>query len=162
LHNSSLPRLHWTHSQPVPSVGIMNRSAAVLAAASTCAALVVGFVAAINLALPSLASGDLHPSAAQLLWTVDAYVLVFACLVIPGGAAGDRFGRKGVLLAGLGAVAGGALVSALAPSVTVLVAGRVLAGIGAAAVLPNTLACLVHATPVPRRPAAIAVWASAT
>jgi MFS family permease len=140
----------------------MSRSTAVLAAASTCAALVVGFVAAVNLALPPLAGSELHPSAAALLWTVDAYVLVFACLVIPGGAAGDRFGRKGVLLAGLVAVAVGASVSALAPSVAVLVAGRVLAGVGAAAVLPNTLACLVHATPPPRRPAAIAVWASAT
>ena len=140
----------------------MSRTTAVLAAVSTCAALVVGFVAAVNLALPPLTGSDLRPSAPELLWIVDAYVLVFACLVIPGGAAGDRFGRKGVLMAGLGVLGLGALLSALAPSVALLVMGRVLSGVGAAAVLPNTLACLVHATPPPRRPTAIAVWASAT
>lgn len=127
-----------------------------------CAALVVGFVAAVNLGLPMLAASDLHPSADVLLWTVDAYVLVFACLVIPGGAAGDRFGRKGVLTTGLAVVALGALLSAVAPGVVLLLAGRVVAGIGAAAVLPNTLACLVHATPAERRAGAIAAWAAAT
>jgi MFS family permease len=137
------------------------RPAAVLAVMCACAALVVGFVAAVNLALPLLADA-LQPSSSDLLWVVDGYVLVFACLVIPGGAAGDRFGRKGVLTAGLGAVALGALISALAPTIPVVLAGRVVAGIGAAAVLPNTLACLLHATSPERRPAAIAWWAAAT
>ncbi|WP_433594455.1 MFS transporter [Nocardia sp. CA-145437] len=124
--------------------------------------LVVGMVAAINLAVPMLAASPLRPSASALVWIVDTYVIVFACLVIPGGAAGDRFGRKGVLLAGLGLFAVGALVSALAPSVGVLLAGRAITGAGAAAVLPNTLAVLLHAVPADRKAATIATWASMT
>lgn len=127
-----------------------------------CVVLVVGMVAAVNLAVPLLAASALHPSAPALVWIVDTYVIVFACLVIPGGAAGDRFGRKGVLLAGLAVFAAGALLSAVAPGVAVLLAGRALTGVGAAAVLPNSLAVLLHAVPAGRRPATIATWASMT
>src|SRR5262249_45890985 len=112
-----------------------------------CVVLVVGMVAAINLAVPMLAASSLRPSASSLVWIVDTYVIFFACLVIPGGAAGDRFGRKGVLLSGLGLFALGALLSAVAPNVTFLLVSRAITGIGAAAVLPNTLAVLLHAVP---------------
>ncbi|MGK4591090.1 MFS transporter [Amycolatopsis sp. w19] len=127
-----------------------------------CVVLVVGMVAAINLAVPMLAASDLHPSASALIWIVDTYVIFFACLVIPGGAAGDRFGRKGVLLAGLALFALGALLSAIAPNVPFLLAGRAITGIGAAAVLPNTLAVLLHAVPAERKGVTIATWASMT
>ncbi|WP_199746677.1 MFS transporter [Amycolatopsis sp. WAC 01416] len=127
-----------------------------------CVVLVVGMVAAINLAVPMLAASDLHPSASALIWIVDTYVVFFACLVIPGGAAGDRFGRKGVLLAGLALFAIGALLSAIAPNVPILLAGRAVTGIGAAAVLPNTLAVLLHAVPAERKGVTIATWASMT
>ena len=127
---------------------------------SVCTVLVVGFVASINLAVPLLASSSLHPSAAQLLWIVDAYVVFFACLVIPAGAAGDRYGRKGVLLAGLAVFALGAAISAAAPGVAVLLIGRVITGFGAACVLPNSLALLIHATAPARRAHAIAIWAA--
>ncbi|MFC1410724.1 MFS transporter [Streptacidiphilus sp. N1-12] len=124
--------------------------------------LVVGTVAAINLAVPMLAGSALHPSASALVWIVDTYVIFFACLVIPGGAAGDRFGRKGVLLAGLALFAVGAVVSAAAPNVALLLVGRAVTGVGAAAVLPNTLAVLLHAVPTERKGATIATWASMT
>ncbi|MRH90559.1 MFS transporter [Nocardia sp. SYP-A9097] len=127
-----------------------------------CVVLVVGMVAAINLAVPMLAAGALHPSASALVWIVDTYVIFFACLVIPGGAAGDRFGRKGVLLAGLMLFAAGALLSAIAPNVALLLLGRAVTGVGAAAVLPNTLAVLLHAVPAERKGATIAIWASMT
>ncbi|TVT11624.1 MFS transporter [Amycolatopsis bartoniae] len=127
-----------------------------------CVVLVVGMVAAINLAVPMLAASPLHPSAPVLVWIVDTYVIFFACLVIPGGAAGDRLGRKGVLLTGLVLFAAGALLSAVAPDVMLLLAGRAVTGIGAAAVLPNTLAVLLHAVPAERRGATIATWASMT
>lgn len=133
-----------------------------LAVVCACVVLVVGMVAAINLAVPMLAASALHPSASALVWIVDTYVIVFACLVIPGGAAGDRFGRKGILLSGLGLFAVGALISAAAPNVALLLAGRAVTGIGAAAVLPNTLAVLLHAVPAERKSATIAVWASMT
>ncbi|WP_370623059.1 MFS transporter [Streptomyces tsukubensis] len=93
---------------------------------------------------------------------VDGYVVVFACLVIPGGAAGDRFGRKGVLLAGLLTVAAGAALSFLAPTVAVLLVGRALTGAGAALVLPNCVSVLIHATPAASRGRALAIWASMT
>lgn len=125
-----------------------------------CVVLVVGMVAAVNLAVPLLAASPLHPSASALVWIVDTYVIVFACLVIPGGAAGDRFGRKGVLLTGLLLFAAGALLSAVAQDTAVLLAGRAVTGVGAAAVLPNTLAVLLHAVPAQRKGAAIATWAA--
>ncbi|WP_431031901.1 MFS transporter [Streptomyces sp. P6-2-1] len=139
-----------------------HRQGLVLACLSVCTALVVGFVAAINLAVPRLAASSLHPSADQLLWIVDAYVVVFACLVIPAGAAGDKFGRKGTLLTGLAVVAAGALVSAVAPNVAVMLGGRALTGLGAACVLPNCVGVLLHATAPERRGHALAVWAAAT
>ncbi|MGX9919672.1 MFS transporter [Streptomyces sp. NPDC002248] len=139
-----------------------RRQGLVLACLSVCTALVVGFVAAINLAVPQLAASSLHPSADQLLWIVDAYVVVFACLVIPAGAAGDKFGRKGALLTGLAVVALGALVSAAAPNVPLMLLGRALTGLGAACVLPNCVGVLLHATAPERRGHALAVWAAAT
>ncbi|WP_052852137.1 MFS transporter [Streptomyces avicenniae] len=133
-----------------------------LAVMCACVVLVIGTVAAVNLAVPALAAGALHPSPSALLWIVDTYVVVFACLVIPGGAAGDRFGRKGVLLTGLGLFAAGALLSAVASDVPLLLVGRAVTGVGAAAVLPNTLAVLLHAVPADRRAATTATWASMT
>lgn len=148
------------HAPDLPARPASQRGLLVVICA--CVVLVVGMVAAINLAVPMLAASALHPSASALVWIVDTYVIVFACLVIPGGAAGDRFGRKGILLFGLGLFALGALVSAAAPNVAFLLAGRAVTGVGAAAVLPNTLAVLLHAVPAERKSATIALWASMT
>ncbi|MGG0171711.1 MFS transporter [Paenibacillus dokdonensis] len=139
-----------------------KRPGLVLACVCACTILVVGLVAAINLAVPMLAASGLHPSSSELLWIVDAYVVVFACLVIPGGAAGDRFGRKGVLIAGLVTFAAGASISAASASVTSLLLGRAITGVGAALVLPNGVGVLVHATVPERRTRAIAIWGAMT
>jgi hypothetical protein len=143
-----------------PTRSSVTHTAMVLACVSACTVLVVGFVASINLAVPLLAASGLHPSSAELLWIVDAYVVMFACLVIPAGAAGDRFGRKGLLLAGLAVFALGAALSAVSPDVAALLLGRVVTGVGAACVLPNSLALLIHATPPAKRAGSIAVWAA--
>ncbi|WP_206681698.1 MFS transporter [Actinomadura sp. J1-007] len=129
---------------------------------SGCVVLVVAMVAAINLSIPKLSASGLHPSSTQMLWIVDAYVLVFGCLLIPAGALGDRFGRKGVLMAGLGAFAAGCLVSAAAPGVGVLVGGRLFTGLAAALIMPATLSLLLQVTEPARRPQAIAAWTAAT
>ena len=129
---------------------------------AACVVVVVAMVAAINLALPKLSASDLRPSSTALLWIVDAYILVFGCLLIPAGALGDRIGRKGVLTTGLGLFAAGCLVSAAAPGVAVLMAGRVVAGLGAALVMPATLSLLLQVTPPERKPQAIATWTGAT
>lgn len=129
---------------------------------SACVVVVVAMVAAINLALPKLSASELHPSSAALLWIVDAYILVFGCMLIPAGALGDRVGRKGVLLSGLGVFAVGCAVSAVAPGVAVLLVGRVVMGFGAALVMPATLSLLLQVTAPERKPQAIAVWTGAT
>lgn len=129
---------------------------------SACVVVVVAMVAAINLALPKLAGSDLAPTSTQLLWVVDAYILVFGCLLIPAGAIGDRIGRKGVLLAGLSTFTVGCLASAVAPTVTALLAARVVTGVGAALVMPATLSLLMQVTPPERKPHAIAMWSAAT
>ncbi|WP_308816655.1 MFS transporter [Pseudonocardia alni] len=133
-------------------------SGLVLACLCTCTVVVMSLVAAINLAVPALAADPVHPGSAGLLWIVDAYVVVFACLVIPGGAAGDRLGRKGVLIGGLATFAAGAALSALAPSAPLLIIGRAIAGLGAALVLPNCVGIVVHTSHPAGRGRALAVW----
>ncbi|EPZ49079.1 MULTISPECIES: MFS transporter [Alicyclobacillus] len=148
-------------AQQAISPGAMNssrNSGLVLTCVCACTILVVGLVAAINLAVPMLAASRLHPSSSELLWIVDAYVIVFACLVIPGGAAGDRFGRKGVLMGGLVTFAVGAAISATSANVPILLLGRAITGVGAALVLPNCVGVLVHATAPERRGRALAIW----
>jgi EmrB/QacA subfamily drug resistance transporter len=129
---------------------------------SACVVVVVAMVAAINLALPELAGSELAPSSAELLWIVDAYILVFGCLLIPAGALADRVGRKGVLLSGLGIFTAGCLMSAAAPVTAMLLAARALTGLGAALVMPATLSLLLQVTPPARKPHAIATWSAAT
>ncbi|MDX2391982.1 MFS transporter [Streptomyces sp. DK15] len=135
---------------------------AVYTVMAACSVLVVSLVAAVNLAIPALAASPLDPSAGQLLWIVDTYVLVFGCLLIPAGAIGDRHGRKGALLTGLALVTAGALLSAAAPGVAVLIAGRAVTGVGAALVMPATLSLMLEVTEPAGRPQAVAVWTAAT
>jgi MFS family permease len=129
---------------------------------SACVAVVVAMVAAVNLALPKLSGSSLHPSSTQLLWIVDAYVLVFGCLLIPAGALGDRLGRKGILVSGMVVFAAGGVAAAAAHDVGTLVTGRVISGAGAALVMPATLSLLLQVTPPERKPRAIATWTGAT
>ncbi|WP_240930255.1 MFS transporter [Streptomyces coryli] len=129
---------------------------------SACVILAVSLVAAINLAIPKLAASSLDPTRTQLVWIVDAYVIVFACLLIPAGSLGDRLGRKGVLLAGLGVFAAGGVLAALAPAAGVLIAARAVMGAGAALVMPATLSLMLQSAPAERRGHAIGVWTAAT
>ncbi|MFE7167375.1 MFS transporter [Streptomyces sp. NPDC057616] len=129
-----------------------------LLAMCACVLVAQSMVAAINLLIPQLSSSSLHPSQPQVLWTVDAYVIVFASLLIPAGALGDRYGRKGALLTGLGLFAAGAATSALAPDPAVLIAGRGLSGAGAALITPATLSILLRLAGPERRAQAMASW----
>ncbi len=112
----------------------------------------------LNTALPSL-QADLDASASQLQWIVDAYMLVFAGLLLTAGSLGDRFGRRraldlGMILFGLGSVA-----SALSGSAGMLIASRALMGVGAAFIMPSTLSILTNVFPADERARAIAIWA---
>ncbi|MBL1081396.1 MFS transporter [Streptomyces actinomycinicus] len=123
-----------------------------------CVLVAQSMVAAVNLLIPQLSSSGLHPSRTELLWTVDAYVIVFAGLLIPAGALGDRLGRKGALLTGLALFAAGAATSALAPGPALLITGRGLSGAGAALITPATMSILVHLAGPERRAQALASW----
>src|SRR5438874_8226035 len=82
---------------------------------------------------------DLHAGVSTLQWVVNGYALTFAAFMLAGGALGDLFGRKRVLLAGVVVFCVGSVIAALAPSSGTLIAGRVVMGLGAAASEPGTL-----------------------
>ncbi|HEX2701257.1 MAG TPA: MFS transporter [Acidimicrobiales bacterium] len=120
--------------------------------------MVVMSVAGLNVALPSM-QRDLDASSSALQWIVDSYALVFAALLLPAGALGDRFGRKLALLAGLAVFACGSLLSGLATGSAQVIGGRVITGVGAAFVMPATLSLLTTIFPPEERRKAIAMWA---
>lgn len=155
-----MPTPARTASPPLPDTSeAPPLRRATLLAVCACVLVAQSMVAAINLLIPQLSSSSLHPSSTQILWTVDAYVIAFAGLLIPAGAAADRYGRKGALLTGLALFAAGAATSALASAPGVLVAGRAVCGTGAALITPATMSILVHLAPGPRRRGqAMAAW----
>ncbi|MGW5122582.1 MFS transporter [Streptomyces sp. NPDC004069] len=104
--------------------------------------LVLGFdMTILNVALPTMAS-DLGATTGQLQWMVDAYVVVFAALMLPAGLLGDRFGRRLMLIAGLGVFLAGSVVGALAGGVNEVIAARAIMGVGGALVMPLALSVL--------------------
>ncbi len=110
-------------------------------------------------ALPTIQS-HLHTNLADLQWAVDAFTLSFAALMLTGGTLGDRFGRKRFFLFGLVLFLIGSTLCGLAPAFGWLLFGRVVQGIGAAALAPGSLSVLVSAFPEPReRTQAIGIWA---
>ncbi|MGI5378945.1 MFS transporter [Streptomyces sp. CA-251387] len=131
---------------------------AAAAALGMCVMLVFGLGAGVNLAVGRLATSALHPTPTQVLWIVDSYLIVFGCLLIPSGALGDRFGRKGALLVGLALMVVGSLGSAVSPTVPLLLTARAVTGAGAALILPNSLPLLISCYPPERRGHAVALW----
>ena len=97
----------------------------------------------VNVALPTFVR-ELGATTSQLQWIVDAYVLVFAGLLMAAGSIGDRFGRKGTLMVGMAAFGGTSIMAALATSPGQLIAWRAAMGVGAALIFPATLALLVN------------------
>lgn len=121
--------------------------------------LIVATVSSVNVAIPALSGSELRPSDTQVLWIVDSYALVFAALLLPAGALGDRFGRKGALLIGLVIFAAASAVCAFMTSANALIACRAIMGIGAALIMPSTLSLLQSCFPRRERAKAIATWA---
>jgi EmrB/QacA subfamily drug resistance transporter len=112
----------------------------------------------LNVALPTL-TRELGATGSQLQWMVDAYLLVFAGLLLTMGAVGDRFGRKLALDVGLLVFGAGSAASAVAGSAEVLIAARAAMGIGAALIMPATLSIITTIFPPTERGRAIGVWA---
>jgi EmrB/QacA subfamily drug resistance transporter len=105
---------------------------------------------------------DLGASVGQLEWTVNAYNLSFAVLLITGAALGDRYGRRNLYAAGLGLFAAASALAALAPNVGVLIAARAVQGAGSALIMPLGLALLSAAFPAEKRGAALGIFSAIT
>ncbi|MBH0120893.1 MFS transporter [Rhodococcus sp. CX] len=129
-----------------------------LIVACAAVALVVAAMASLNMALPDIAV-DIGATQSELTWIVDSYTLVLAALLLPAGALGDRYGRRGVLVAGLAVVAVSSALPLVLDSPTWIIAARGLAGLGAALVMPATLSVITAGFPEERRARAVGVWA---
>jgi EmrB/QacA subfamily drug resistance transporter len=111
----------------------------------------------VTTALPSIRA-HLHASLAGLEWTVNAYTLTFAVLLLTGATLGERFGRRRLFVIGVGLFTAGSAAAALAPSIGTLVAARAVQGVGAAILIPLTLTLLSAAVPPERRGLALGAW----
>ncbi|MFH9587900.1 MFS transporter [Streptomyces luteogriseus] len=123
---------------------------------------VAGFMAALDnlvvtTALPSIRE-DLGGGLHDLEWTVSAYTLTFAVLLMFGAALGDRFGRRRLFIAGLTVFTGASAAAAMAPGIDSLIAARAVQGVGAAVMMPLTLTLLTAAVPVAKRGMAYGIW----
>ncbi|MFJ5729860.1 MFS transporter [Streptomyces paradoxus] len=123
---------------------------------------VAGFMAALDnlvvtTALPSIRE-DLGGGLHDLEWTVSAYTLTFAVLLMFGAALGDRFGRRRLFIAGLAVFTGASAAAAMAPGIDSLIAARAVQGAGAAVMMPLTLTLLTAAVPVAKRGMAYGIW----
>ena len=150
LHDTTAPR--DSHPQRWRILGVLILSLLVTSIDHTI----------INVALPPM-SVDLEASAADLQWVVDSYTLVFAGLLLFAGAAGDRFGRRSALNAGLMTFAVGSVLAAAAATAEAVIVGRGVMGVGAALIMPATLSLLVNVFGDPtERAKAIGLWAAAS
>jgi EmrB/QacA subfamily drug resistance transporter len=113
----------------------------------------------VNVALPAIGH-DLHATAADLQWTINAYLLPLSALLLLGGAAGDHFGRRRMLVGGIVLFAVASLACALAPGLGFLLGARVVQGIGAAMLMPNSLSILSHAFSGEDKGRAVGTWAA--
>ena len=112
----------------------------------------------LNVALPKIVT-DLHASASQLQWIVDAYAVVLAGLLLIAGSLGDHVGRKWVFVGGLAVFAGGSALSAFSTTTASLIGARAFMGVGAAAIMPSTLSILTTVFHEPEaRARAIGLW----
>ncbi|MEU1313547.1 MFS transporter [Streptomyces tibetensis] len=123
---------------------------------------VAGFMAALDnlvvtTALPSIRE-DLGGGLHDLEWTVSAYTLTFAVLLMFGAALGDRFGRRRLFIAGLAVFTGASAAAAMAPGIDSLIAARAVQGAGAAVMMPLTLTLLTAAVPAAKRGMAYGIW----
>ncbi len=113
----------------------------------------------VNVGLPAIGR-DLQAGAGALQWVVNAYLLPLSALLLLGGAAGDRYGRRRLLIGGIAAFAAASLGCALAPNLAVLLGGRALQGAGAAMLMPSSLAILGNAFAGRAKGRAVGIWAA--
>jgi EmrB/QacA subfamily drug resistance transporter len=146
-------------TNPAPALRLRS-SAGVLLITATVLSSMAGFLDAtvVNVAVPAIGR-DLGASLIALQWSLTGYLLTAATLLLVAGALADRYGRRRVLLTGLGVMLVASVVCAVAPSFPVLIGGRVVQGVGAALVVPSSLALLNGALRRQDRAPGIGIWA---
>ncbi|MFE6487727.1 MFS transporter, partial [Streptomyces sp. NPDC057757] len=140
-----------------PSVADARRRRTILVAVCVALMAVIASVSGLNVAQPDMALA-FDASQSTILWIINLYTLSLAALLLPLGALGDRWGRKPVLLAGLTVFGLANAVAGLAPTAEVMLAARFLSGVGAAMIMPVTLAVITSTFPERERGRAIGVW----
>jgi EmrB/QacA subfamily drug resistance transporter len=156
LHVWLRAHLHrgWTSGAGAGARADGRRQRMILAASATAMFTVQLDFFALNLALPDMAS-ELDVTVDDLQWVISGYMLALAAFLIPAGRTGDLLGRKRVLLAGLAIFGGASLMGGLAPSAEVVIAARVLQGLGGAILFPLAIAVVTNAFPPERQMRAI-------
>ena len=151
-HNDQTPKSGVQASEGSESVGRWVLSATILGSSM---AFIDGTV--VTVALPALQAA-FHASATQIQWIVESYALFLASLLLVGGSLGDRYGRRLIYLLGVALFAAGSAWCGLAPSVFALILARGLQGIGAALLVPGSLALISATFPEETRGRAIGIW----
>ena len=149
--NTELYRERPTTADSATIVRELSRNRRIAVLFITCLSLFIAGldVTIVNVALPSLAL-SLHSSLSGLQWTVDAYTVVMASLLMLCGSLGDRLGRKRMFIAGLAVFSVGSLLSSLAPTVGILVASRILQAVGGAMLNPVAVSIITNTFTDPR------------
>ena len=142
-------------------IDIPSAERAVLLAAILATTMAFVDATALNVALPAL-QADLSASGSQLLWVINAYAIPLTACVLVAGAFGDRFGRKRVFFLGILIFALASLLCGLAGGTPWLIAARILQGVGAAAMIPGSLALITAVVPRERRGRVIGMWSALT
>jgi EmrB/QacA subfamily drug resistance transporter len=137
-----------------------SHRAAVLIA---CAGAFVAFLdtTIVNIAFPDISASFAGSGRDALSWVLDGYFVVIAALLVPAGGLADRFGHKRIFLLGMAGFTVASLLCAVAPSLGFLIAFRVLQGIGAALVMPASLAIVLDSFPLEKRSAGVGLWGAA-
>ncbi|MGZ4269874.1 MAG: DHA2 family efflux MFS transporter permease subunit [Solirubrobacteraceae bacterium] len=142
-----------------PASQSQRRTIATLVVVSLALFMVVLDNLIVTVALPAIRT-DLGATLESLEWTINAYTLAFAVMLMPGAALADRFGRRRLFLGGLALFTAASAAAALAPSAGALLAARTVQGIGGAIVAPLTLTLIAGAFPAQRRGAALGIWSA--
>ncbi len=137
-----------------------HRKAAV---AIACAGAFVAFLdtTIVNIAFPDISSSFAGSGRDALSWVLDGYFVVIAALLVPAGGLADRFGHRRIFLLGIAGFSAASLLCAVAPSLPLLIAFRVVQGVAAAMIAPASLAIVLDSFPVERRSAGVGLWGAA-
>jgi NTE family protein len=115
----------------------------------------------VNIAFPDISASFAGSGRDALSWVLDGYFVVIAALLVPAGGLADRFGHKRVFLLGIAGFTAASLLCAVAPSLELLIAFRVLQGVGAAMIAPTSLAIVLDSFPIEKRATGVGLWGAA-